>query len=83
MCLRQGSVPRLFIAVAEVVSRKATTRDVLRKLLYPDDLAVVADSEADLQEHLVDWKEIFGKHGLIVSLEKTDVIWVGQQKKIS
>ena len=32
------------------------------KLLYADNPAVVADSEADLQERLVDWNEIFGKH---------------------
>ena len=80
--LRQGSALRtlLFIAVVEVISRKASTRDILRKLLYADDLAVVADSETDLQERLVDWKEIFGKHGLRVSLEKTEVLWVRQPK---
>ena len=65
----------------EVISRKASTRDILRKLLYADDLAVVADSEADHQERLVDWKEIFDKHELRVSLEKTEVLWIGQQKK--
>ena len=51
------------------------------QVVYVDDLAVVADCEADLQERLVDWKEIFDKHGLRVSLEKTEVLWVGQQKK--
>ena len=82
--LRQGSAlsPLLFIAVVEMVSRKASTRDILRKLLYADDLAVVADSEADLQERLVDWKEIFGKYGLRVSLEKTGYFWSGSRKKI-
>ena len=81
--LRQGSAlsPLLLFAVVEVVNRKASTRDILRKLLYADDLAVVADSEANLQERLVDWKEIFGKHGQKISLEKTEVLWVGQQKK--
>ena len=81
--LRQGSAlsPLLFIAVVEVISRKVSTRDILRKLLYADDLAVVADSEADLKEWLVGWKEIFGKHGLRVNLEKTEVLWVRQQKK--
>ena len=49
--------PLLSIAVVEVVSRKASTRDILRKVMYADDRAVVADSEADLQERLVDWKE--------------------------
>ena len=79
--LRQGSVPLLFIAVVEVISRKASTRDILRKFLYADNLAVVANSEAGHRERLVDWKEIFRKHGLRVSLEKTEVVWVRQQKK--
>ena len=58
----------LFIAVLEVFSRNASTKDILRKLLYADDLAVVVDSEADLHKRLVDWKEVFGKHRLRVSL---------------
>ena len=70
----------MLFAVVEVISRKATTSDSLRKLIYADDLAVVVDSEADLQERLVEWKEIFGRHGLRVSLEKTGVLWVAQQK---
>ena len=81
--LRQGSAlsPLLFIAVVEVISRKSSTKDILHKFLYADDLALVADSETDLQERLVDWKEIFSKHGQRISLEKTEVLWVGQQKK--
>ena len=75
--------PLLFIAVVEVISRKAITRDNLRKLLYVDNCAVVADSETDLQERLVEWKEIFGRHGLRVKLEKTEVLWTGHQKKRS
>ena len=31
---------------------------------------------------LVEWKEIFGRHGLSISLEKMEMLWVGQQKKI-
>ena len=55
--LRQGSAlsPLLIIAGVEVISRKPSMRDILRKLLYTDDLAVVVDSEADLQERLVEW----------------------------
>ena len=34
--------------MAEVISRNASTREILRKLLYADDLAVIADNEADL-----------------------------------
>ena len=50
----------LFFAAVDVFNRKATTNDILRKLLYAEDL--VADIEADLQERLVEWKEIFGRH---------------------
>ena len=48
--LRYGSAlsPLLLFAVVEVISRKAGTRDILGKLIYADDLAVLADSEADL-----------------------------------
>ena len=55
--------PLLLTAVVQVISRKASTKDILRKLIYADDLqmAVVVDSEADLQERLVEWKEIFGR----------------------
>ena len=54
----------------EVISTKTSTKDILHKLRYATDLAVVADSEADRQERLSEWKEIFGRHGLRVRLEK-------------
>ena len=81
--LRQGSAlsPLVFIAVVEVISRKASTRDILCKLIYADDLAVVVDSDADLQKRLVEWNEIFGRHGLRGSLENMKVLWVGHHKK--
>ena len=50
-----GLSPLLFIAVVKVISRKTSTKDNIRKLIYADYLAVVADSEADLQERLVEW----------------------------
>ena len=78
--IRQGRALSLllFIAVLEVISRKTRTRDILLKLIY--EVAVVADSETDLQERFVEWKEICGRHGLIVSLEKTEVLRDGQHK---
>ena len=44
--LRQGSAlsPLLFILVMELISRKISTKDVLRKMMYADDLAVIAES---------------------------------------
>ena len=50
------------------------------KILIINTELLVADSEADLQERLVDWKEIFGKHGLRVSLEKDIDIRLGGKK---
>ena len=57
--LRQENAlcPLLFIAVVEVIRRK-TSADLLRKLLYVDNLAVEVDMEADRQDRLVEWKEI-------------------------
>ena len=47
--------PLLSIVVLDVVSRTASTRDILLELPYSDDMAVVADSEAGLRERLVYW----------------------------
>ena len=40
--------------------RKISAKDMLWKLLYADDLAMVADVEADLQEQLIvtEWKDV-------------------------
>ena len=53
--LRQGSVlsPLLFIAVQSVldlISRKTVVKNAMKKLLYADDLALVANGNQDLQE---------------------------------
>ena len=81
--LRQGSAlsPLLFIVVMEIISRKISTKDILRKMMYADDLAIIAESKQDLQEVLVEWKGVFEKHGLRMSLEKTEVMWVGHQRE--
>ena len=45
--LRQGSVlnPLLFIMLMELISRKISTNDVLRKTMYADDLVIIAESK--------------------------------------
>ena len=45
--LRQGSVlnPMLFIAVLDPISRKTVVKDAMKKLLYADDLALVANDK--------------------------------------
>ena len=50
-------------------------------MLYAADLAVVVESGREMQEVLGEWKEAFGKQRLKMSKEKTEVMWVGQEKK--
>ena len=67
--------------VMEIISRNISTKDILRKMMYADDLAIIAESKQDLQEVLEEWKGVFEKHGLRMSLEKTDVMWTGHQRE--
>ena len=52
--LIQGSAlsPPLFIVVMELISRKVYTKDTSSKLLYADDLAIVAEDKEELNESL-------------------------------
>ena len=78
--LRQGSAlsPLLFIIVMELVSRKRGG-DVLEKVLYADDLSLTAESGEELEKQLGEWTMEFERHGLRVSQEKTEVMWIGEQ----
>ena len=51
-------------------------KDVLRKGMYANDLAMIADTNQELQEVLEEWKGVFKKHGRIMSREKTEGMWV-------
>ena len=42
---------------------------------------MTADNKQELQEVLEEWKGVFKKHGLKMSLEKTEVMWVGHQRE--
>ena len=44
--LKQGSAlsPLLFIFVMELISRKISTTDALRKIMYADELVIVVES---------------------------------------
>ena len=79
--LRQGSVlsPLLFIAVLDLVSRKTVVKDAVKKLLYAEDLALVANGKQELQETMEEWNGLFTKHGLKLNLEKTEVLHIGHQ----
>ena len=82
--LRQGSAlsPLLFILVIELISRKISTTDALRKIMYADDLVIIADHREELQGTLEEWNDMFKKHGLVkMNLDKTEVMWVGKQRE--
>ena len=52
-------------------------KDVLRKGMYANDLAMIADKKQELQEVLEQWKGMFKKHGpIIMSREKTEEMCV-------
>ena len=57
--LRQGNDPLLFIMVVALISRKFSKKDVLRKGMYANDLAMIADKKQELQEVLQEWKGVF------------------------
>ena len=73
--------PLLFILVMELISKKISTTDALRKIMYPDDLVIVAEHREELQGALEEWNEMFKKHGLKMNLDKTVVMWVGKQRE--
>ena len=69
--LRQGSAlsPLLLIMMMKIINRKISTKEILRKMMYADDLAILSESKQDLQEVLEKWKRVFEKHGLRISLQ--------------
>ena len=81
--LRQGSVlsPLLFIAVLDLISSKTVVKDATKKLLYADNLALVANGKQELQETMEEWNGLFTKHGLKLNLEKTEVLHIGHQRE--
>ena len=56
--------PLLFTMVVELISRKISSKDVFRKMMYADDLAITAESKPELQDVLEEWKGVFKTHGL-------------------
>ena len=71
----------LFKAVLDLISRKTVVKDALKKLLYADDLALVANGKQELQETLEEWNGLFARHGLKVNVEKTEVLHIGHQRE--
>ena len=72
-----GLRPLLFIALLDLISRKTAVKDAMKKLLYADDLALVANGKQELQEILGVWNGLFTRPGLKHDLEKTEVLHTG------
>ena len=59
--------------VVALTSRKISMKDVLRKGMYANDLAMIADKKQELQEVLEQWKGVCSRRqGPIMSQEKTE-----------
>ena len=56
--------------VVAIISRKFSKKDVLRKGMHANDLAMIADKNKNYR------KGVFKKHGPIMSRENTEVMWV-------
>ena len=54
----------IFVMVMILISGKVSEQEELKKILYADDL----------------WNNTFSKHGLRINLEKTEVMWIGEQE---
>ena len=67
--------------VVALISRKFSKKDVLRKGMYANDLALIADKKQELQEVLEQWKSVFKKEGPIMSREKTEEMRVWHQRE--
>ena len=65
MGLHQGSAlsPLLFAVIIDVLSEHLRAEN-LWKLLFADDLVIMADSEEQLQERLIKWQKSLEQFGL-------------------
>ena len=48
-------------------------KNVMKKLLYADDLALVSNGKQELQESLEEWNMLFTRHVLDINMETTEV----------
>ena len=48
------------------------------KIMFADDLVIVAEHREELQGALEEWNDMFKKHDLKMNLDKTEVMWVGK-----
>ena len=79
VCVHQGSVlsPLLFILVLKALSRIEFRAGVPWKLLYADNLVVIADTLEECIAKLKAWKEGMERKGLRVNMKKTKLMFSG------
>ena len=65
----------------EAISREFRVA-LLWKLLYADDLAVIAETEEELIKRLEEWKDNAESKGMRVSMNKTKVMISGERQKV-
>ena len=70
--MHQGTAlsPLLFVIVMEDISREFRVA-LPWKLLYADDLAVIAETEEELINRLNEWKDNVESKGMRVNMNKT------------
>ena len=74
--LHQGSAlsPFLFLVVIDTITKELRDQHELWELLFADDLVIVADTEEEMQERFLSWKESLEGKGLKVNINKTEVM---------
>ena len=73
--------PLLFTAVLDLISRKMVVKDAMKKLLYADDLTLVANGKQELHETMEEWNGLFTRHGLKINLAKTELLHICHQRE--
>ena len=53
----------------------------MKKLLYADDLALVANGKHELHDILEEWNGLFTRHELKLNQDKTEVLHIGHQRE--
>ena len=56
-------------------------KDAVRKLVYVDGLALVANDKQELLDTLEEWNGMCTRHWLKINLKETDVLHIGHQRE--
>ena len=72
--------PLIFIMIMDFVSKRLPSEN-LKKLIYADDVAIVAESHAELQQKVSGWYNELSCFGMKVSIDKTEVMVVTSGEK--